>query len=199
MIRVVSRQWLVVRKVKTLRRRLTLMNADKTRQKPLMNKLRFCGLLLLHLFTSLIGTAIISSFLGRFYTANSFSAALGKEWVLSVVCAALLGFFVRLRFQSSSAAWTWTLPTIWFCVGLLMAFGARGSASAMPNDAGIWTKFSGTGCSEGMRSVACLNFFLFTIPWIRCISYSIGALLCSPLRPTPPISSEHVQVPHGLT
>jgi hypothetical protein len=155
-----------------------------------MNKLKFCGLLLLHLLVALIGTAIISSFLGRFYTPNTISAAVAKEWVLSVVCAAIAGFFAMRRFRSASAAWTWTLPMIWFCWGLLMA---RNSVNTISADSGIWARFSGAGCSEGIHAIACRNFLLFTIPLTRSISYSVGARLCSWLRPDPPTRLEDIK------
>jgi hypothetical protein len=41
----------------------------------------------------------------------------------------------------------------------------------------LWFEFSGLGCSEGIRSVECRNFFIFTIPLLRGLSYSLGAYL----------------------
>jgi len=43
----------------------------------------------------------------------------------------------------------------------------------------VWSQFCGTGCANGIRSVECRNFFVFTIPFIRSVSYSLGAYVSS--------------------
>jgi hypothetical protein len=37
---------------------------------------------------------------------------------------------------------------------------------------------SGTACEHGLQAIGCRNWFLFTIPAVRTISYSLGAWLC---------------------
>jgi hypothetical protein len=67
------------------------------------------------------------------------------------------------------AYWTWVLPTLWFGVKFLLAVG-KGS---------LLFQFSGEACVEGVRPIGCINWFVFSIPFIRSVFYSVGAYACS--------------------
>ena len=132
--------------------------------------LRFCGLLLLNAAVALFGSAIFETTVGKLIPAHSLNAVLWKQWTLSIMCAAFIGFGMWWRWRSSAVKWTWVLTSVWFAFRFLPAAIASGH---------LWFQFSGTGCGESVGPLECLNFFVFTIPFIRGIAYSLGAYVAS--------------------
>ena len=129
--------------------------------------LRFCVFLILQVLVAVIGTAIIEHTLWKAIPARSVTAIVRKEWILSVLCAASIGFSMRLAWRNDVARWVWVLPALWF--GFRVVFSGGSS-------------FSGSGCVNGSRSLGCENFFVFTIPFIRGTFYSLGAWVASLLQ-----------------
>ena len=72
--------------------------------------LRFFGVLILHTAVALIGTAFLESTLGRAFHPHSLAAILWKEWILSLLCAGFIGFFMWRTWKGSPAMWVWILP-----------------------------------------------------------------------------------------
>jgi hypothetical protein len=131
--------------------------------------LKFCGLLTVNVCVAVFGTAVLESAVGSWHHPASISGVVLKTWFLSVLCAAAIGSSMWRAWGTSATKWTWLLPSIWF--GLrAMTLLTRGS---------LWAQFSGAGCQNGMHDPGCLNFFVFTIPFIRGLSYSVGAYLLS--------------------
>ncbi|SRR6266567_5457948 len=135
----------------------------------MLRALKFFGLLVVHVVVALIGTAILETAIGKVFPAHSLVAVLWKEWILSVACAAFIGFGMWRTWRSDLAKWAWLLTTVWFGLRLILAIGSGA----------VWFQFSGSGCGNGIRSVECQNFFVFTIPFIRGVSYSLGAYVSS--------------------
>src|SRR5271170_6257925 len=48
----------------------------------------------------------------------------------------------------------------------------------------LWSALSGIGCSAGVNAVGCRNWIHFTVPALRMVAYSAGAILCSRLQHT---------------
>ena len=94
-----------------------------------------------------------------------------KEYLYSAVVAGLLGYLVYARWKPESARWVWLLPACWFAFG---AFVTAGSVQG-----GLWPHFSGMGCEDGVGTVGCRNWFIFTLPAVRGLFYSAGAFFCS--------------------
>lgn len=130
--------------------------------------LRFFGLLILHLIVALVGTAILEHTIWKVIPSHSVMAVLWKEWTLSITIAASIGFLTRCKWQDEAAKWTWLLPALWFGLRWIVALGSGGA----------WSQLSGSGCANGSQ-VECSNFFVFTIPFIRGTSYSLGVYVCS--------------------
>ena len=131
--------------------------------------LKFCGLLILNVLVAVLGTAFLESAIANLYHPASISGVVLKTWCLSLLSAGLIGFLMWRTWRTSATKWTWLLSSIWF--GLrAMTLLTRGS---------LWAQFSGAGCQNGTHDPGCLNFFVFTIPFIRGLSYSIGAYLSS--------------------
>jgi len=127
---------------------------------------------------AVLGTAVLDTAFGKAFHPHSLSAILWKEWILSLTCAAFIGFFMWRTWRVSAAMWVWILPTLWFALRFLPALFASQSHSALIGR-GLWGQFSGAACDGGTHAMGCLNFFVFTIPFVRGASYSFGARLAA--------------------
>jgi hypothetical protein len=131
----------------------------------MLRALKSLGLLVVNTVVAVIGTAILTTAFGKVFHGHSLSAILWREYVLSISCAAFIGFGMWRTWRSHLAFWTWVLPILWFAAKFLLAI-RTGS---------LLFQFSGEACVEGVRPIGCINWFVFTIPLIRSVSYSLGA------------------------
>lgn len=139
--------------------------------------LRFRVWLILHTILAILGAASLENALGQAFHPHSLAAMLWKEWILSLVGAALIGFFMWRKWGGSAAMWVWVLPGLWFAFVSLVSLRQS-----------LWGRLSGTACSGGFHMRGCVMFFVSTIPFVRGVSYSVGAGLClwvSKTRPQP--------------
>src|SRR5438094_2019628 len=144
----------------------------------MIRALKFFGLLAINLVVALIGTAILDTAFGKVFPARSLLVLLWKEWILNIACAAFFGFVMWRAWRSAAAKWMWVLPAMWFVLRFLPTLLGRGSQSVLASGS-IWSQFSGADCETGIQALGCRNFFVFTIPLIRGISYSVGAFFSS--------------------
>ena len=144
----------------------------------MLKGLRFCGALILHTIVALLGTAVLETAIGKAFRAHSLAAVLWKEWILSLLCAGFIGFFMWRTWRAAAAMWVWVLPGIWFGLRFVLALFASHSPSVLVGG-GLWDQFSGTTCDGGLRALGCRNFYVFTIPFVRGVAYSVGAVLSS--------------------
>ena len=140
-----------------------------------MGGLKFGGLLLVNLAVAVIGTAILDTALWRVISSHSVAVMVSKEFVFSIVCAAFIGFGMWRTWRNSAAKWTWVLPTVWFAFGYLTIAG----------HGDVWGRLSGFGSESVLSAPDVRSFFLFTVPLVRAVSYSVGAYLSSLLYPAP--------------
>jgi hypothetical protein len=137
-----------------------------------MRALRFGVLLLANLVVAIFGTAVLDTPLSRLVPSRSIAEVMEKEIILSLLCAALIGFGMWRTWRNSAAKWTWVLPVAWFAFGYLTVAG-RGD---------VWGRLTfSTGSVLAAPDVR--SFFLFTVPMVRAVSYSVGAYLASLLFP----------------
>lgn len=144
--------------------------------------LRNIGLYLGHLLTAVVGTAILTSVFGMLFHPRSISEFVGKEWALSVVFASLLGFLAYHISKARVGTWVWVPAVAWFAFGFILLMPTTYGQSALSPNHGLWDSISGFACSEGVRAAGCRTFFLFTIPLVRCVSYSIGMFAAMTMR-----------------
>jgi hypothetical protein len=135
----------------------------------MLSAFKFFGLLVVNILVAVIGTAILTTGIGHVFHAHSMGAILWKEWSLSVGCSAAIGFGMWHSWRSRVAYWTWVLPTLWFGIKFVLAIG-HGS---------LLSQFSGEECVEGVRAIGCVNWFTFSIPFVRSFFYSLGAYFAS--------------------
>jgi hypothetical protein len=147
--------------------------------------LRFGGVLLLNTCVAVVGTSALAAEIGGALHPHSFSGILWKLWGLDVLCALLIGFFMWRTRKTEATKWTWTLPALWFCLRFIPALTFRGHQTVF-GSVGVWSQLSGVGCENGVRALGCLNLFVFTLPFISGVSYSIGACFSSMVSPPNP-------------
>ena len=135
----------------------------------MLGPLKFFGLLVVNIVVAVIGTAILTTAIGQAFHPHSLGAILWKEWSLSIGCAAVIGFGMWRTWRSDVAHWTWVLPTLWFGVKFILAIG----------QGHLLSQFSGGACVDGVRSIGCINWFAFSIPFVRSVFYSLGAYAAS--------------------
>ncbi len=133
----------------------------------LLKAIRGFGFLLLNLIVAVFGTAIVETFIGHFYHPQTISAVLIKTDSLSAICAFALGFFVSRRWNLHMARWIALPGLVWFALGACIDIG-HGS---------VWSRMSGIACGEGLHATHCMEWFVFSLPALRTVSYSAGAWL----------------------
>lgn len=141
----------------------------------MLRTLKFIGLLLINVALAVIGTAILDTAVRRMIPSHSISEIAWKEFVLSIVCAAFIGFGMWRTWRNSTAKWTWVVAAAWFAFGYLIMAG-RGD---------VWGRLSGLGSGSVLSVPDVRSFFLFTVPLIRASSYSVGAYVSSLLYSAP--------------
>ena len=144
----------------------------------MVRALKFSGLVVVNLLIAVIGTAILDTWLRRAMPPHSIAALFWKECILSIVCAALIGFGMWRTWRSSAAKWTWVPAAAWFAVGLL-AFAGRD---------GFFGRISVSSATTYFGAGEARIFFSFTVPLIRAISYSASAQISSLFYPAPVVS-----------
>ncbi len=139
--------------------------------------------LLLNILAVWIGTAIVSSALGRhLWHPWSIQALLRVSYSYDIAASLILGFVVYRYFKSETAKWIWVIFSALFLFRVSMLLGSSSS---------LWAQMSGQGCVNGMRDPGCMNWFLFTMHFVRGVAYSAGAWVCYKLQPADPSSLEN--------
>lgn len=133
----------------------------------MLRTLKFYGALLINLLVAVIGTAILDSEVRSAIPPHTVSAIVWKEIILSVLCAAFLGFFMWRTWRTAAAKWIWVLPLMWCFFGYL----------AMAKSPNVWGRFSDFSSGSVLNAPDVRPFFALAIPLIRAVSYSIGAYI----------------------
>lgn len=141
------------------------------------NPLRTAGIFLLHLFAATFGPAAIESFLWSVIgQPHSLSAIEGREWILSVGSAALIGYLVCKRWPNKVAIWVWMLPVALLIIRIVMYASTPHNAGAGGSAA---KHFLNPDCSRDIAE--CQDFLLFTVLSIRSVAYSVAAAVSARL------------------
>jgi len=149
----------------------------------LSGRIKFSLLVMLHIFVAILGTALIETTVFRVVRSHSLAGLLWKEWAVSTLGAAILGFSLHRIWRTSTAKWAWTLPAVWFLLAILASFSSSGNQSVLGANHGFWSQFSGAGCAGGLQDVECRRFFLFTLTFVRSAGYSVGAKVSEWFQP----------------
>jgi hypothetical protein len=155
-----------------------------------LRSLKFGGILILNAVVAILGTAALEGEIGSAIHPRSISGLLWKWWSLDLICAAVLGFLVWRKWKVQASIWTWVVPAAWFGLGFTFALMSREEQSVLAAGHGLWYQFSGADCQNGYLSGSgCVNFWVFTAPCVRSVSYSIGAYISSRIK----TNSQHQQ------
>jgi hypothetical protein len=137
------------------------------------------GMLAFDLVVAVIGTAILESWTPRILPPRSVQAVTLKEWFIGISWSALLGFLMYRTWRSPTAVWVWVVAGVWFGFGIVVQLG-RPESIVIPNHT-HWAQLSGAACAGRADKSDCVDFFLFTVPFMRAVSYSVGAFISSRL------------------
>ncbi len=96
------------------------------------------------------------------------------DCLFAALAAAMIAISVHLVWRLIQAQWAWVLFLIWFGSGAAFYL-----LVAAPNGPGgdFWKHFSGFNCALRGGRVSCYDFFIFTVPLLRGVSYSLTAWL----------------------
>jgi hypothetical protein len=154
--------------------------------RPFPRSVKFSGILILNVLMAVLGTAALEAEIGSVIRPHSIVGLLWKWWSLDLFCAALIGFLVWRRWKTQASKWTWAVPAVWFGLRFFFALMSHEQQSVLVGGRGIWYQFSGADCQNGYRAGSgCVNYWAFTAPCVRGISYSIGAYLSSKINRNP--------------
>jgi len=150
--------------------------------------IRTAGSLLLNLLLAVFGTAVIQTPLDSLIKVHTIPEIVQRSDWLSAVCACLLGYVVYRLWRPYIARWLWVAGIGWIAFRVILLLPAQHVSALYPaQHVSIWSALSGTGCSEGITAVGCRNWLQFTIPSLRMVAYSTGAIVCSRLQHSGPL------------
>jgi hypothetical protein len=135
----------------------------------MFRSLKFLAALLANLVVAVIGTAILDTELRRVVPIHTVSGIVREEIILSVICAAFIGFFMWRTWRSSAATWIWIPAALWLVFGYLTIAGS----------VNVWGRLSGFSSESVPSAPDVRTFYLFTVPPIRACFYSVGAYISS--------------------
>ncbi len=145
---------------------------------------RALGLLILDLLGDIVVPTILEGSVWRMFPVHSVAVVVIKEWCLSFLSATFMGFMMYRYWRSGTSKWVWTLPALWFALRALPYAAHSQMHSVLSEGSGFWFHFSGAACGAEVSN--CQDFYSFTVPLIRALSYSGAALIASrvlgPLR-----------------
>jgi hypothetical protein len=136
--------------------------------------LSVAGLLLINILLGIFGTAVVESPIYVLWPVHTLPAILLRGYLLSAICACFLGYLVYRRWQAAPAKWIWAIGIGWLGFRAILLLAAEPTS--------VWSSFSGSGCRDGLHAISCMNWFVFTMPALRLVAYSAGAILCSNLK-----------------
>jgi hypothetical protein len=141
--------------------------------------LRSTGILVLDILGAVLVPAILEGSVWRIVPMRSLTGVLVKEWCLDLAVAAFMGSMMYRVYRSSTSKWVWTLPALWFAFRAIPYVARSQTGSVLSQNEGFWTHFSGAACAS--RAMDCLDFYAFSVPLIRSVSYAAAASVTSRL------------------
>jgi hypothetical protein len=129
---------------------------------------RAAGMFLGNFATAMLGTTLVVAPLHYLPRPHSAPAILLREDILSAVCAFGLGYIAYLKWKSESAKWLWTVGTFIFLLG----------AFHISQRAGGTLFFEVTGRGPRNDAANLLDWSVYTLLFVRTVSYSLGAVCC---------------------
>lgn len=153
------------------------MSPSNTKSDAAFRRLRAAGIFVLDLLGAVLVPTILEGSVWRIIPLRSFTGILVKEWTLDLAVAAFMGSMMYRAWRSKTSQWVWVLPVLWFALRAIPYAAGSDRGSVLSRDAGWWAHFSGASCAS--PSMDCRDFFAFSVPLIRSVSYSVAASITS--------------------
>lgn len=104
---------------------------------------------------------------------HSRSTLVISDILFAVVAAFIIALLAHLTINARMAQWTWIPFVIWFAYGAAEYVMTPSSSIMMVKS--FWPHFSGLNCAIKGGPASCYDFFIFSVPVLRGLSYS-GAI-----------------------
>jgi hypothetical protein len=155
------------------------MRQDTISSSSVSRPLRAAGLFVLDLLGAVIVPAIFEGEIWRLVHVHSPWAVIVKEWCFDLTVAAFMGFMMFRAWRSETSKWAWTLPALWFAFRAIPYAARVHPSSIFSANQSFLAHFFGGSCTS--QEMDCRDFFAFSVPLMRSISYSLAALFASRL------------------
>ena len=133
--------------------------------------LRAVGFFVAHFLAASIGTKIFEEELSHVFHASTLGEMLRREYVVSVIIALALGYFVYYKWHSASGKWVWIAGALFFVYRAVSIWHTPHSVlTSAPS--------FGTVCLDMFRPIYRTDSIVYTLTLVRTVSYSIGAWAC---------------------
>jgi hypothetical protein len=139
---------------------------------PIGNFFKLIGIYIFHFLAAILGTTLLESSLWQLFgRSHSTHEVLIREWVLGVIVAGSISFYLNRRWPHKAALWIWVIPIIFLSWRIL-------ALSVHPGQ--VFAHLVYPDCLN--HRDWCRDFFTFTVPAIRTTIYSLVALVVFKLR-----------------
>jgi hypothetical protein len=132
---------------------------------------------ILDLLGAVLVPAIVESSVWNVLRARLPMAVIWEAWCLDLVVAAFIGFMMYRMWRSATSKWVWVLPALWFALSAVPYAGRSHPSSVLSSTGGFWAHSLGGSCASQVMD--CRDFFAFSVPLIRSVSYSLAAAFAS--------------------
>ena len=146
-----------------------------------MTLIRTIALYGLNLLVAIAVTAIIKSGFTNYTGLTDVAQVLRREYIFSSISAFGLGWFMYRSFQHSESKWIFAAGLFWFVQRALLLWLDQRSIIFGASH-GSLTEMLGLNCSLSDMT-SCRDVIDYTIPCVRTVTYSAGAVCCSWLWP----------------
>lgn len=96
-----------------------------------------------------------------------------RDCGFALLAGAVVSLSVQRYWRTKSAQWTWVVFAVWFAYGAV-SYALLLSQSVMSTRE-FWPHLLGYNCALRGGPAACYDFFIFTVPLLRGVAYSITA------------------------
>jgi len=132
---------------------------------------------LLNLLQAFFGATFVESPLYRLFPWKTPKELLLKEYILSAAISFALGYLVYQHWRPTPSKWLWVAGFCWLGLGALLIPNGRSVFEGTAET--IYRGMTGIGCVSDPRGDSCANYFNYTVPSLRIVWYSAGALCCA--------------------
>jgi hypothetical protein len=141
--------------------------------------LRAAAIYFLNLLLATIVTGVVRHPFMYFEVQSDPYFMLAREYILSALAGFGVGFSIYWTWRQKASKWVWAAGLLWFAYRAISLWTEqRGTPFGNPH--GLLSQISGSNCSYTSVQ-SCLDAVNSSVPLVRTVFYSLGALCASPV------------------